>query len=110
MNVMYRNRDDSADPSAPARRGPLPPQARKSAPIRTSRPSSRSSKNLTWVGFGSAAVVFVALSVFMLQNTGTAEFSFLWLDGSIPMAMVLLIATAAGFLLAQFRTLIGPRG
>ena len=70
----------------------------------------RNGVNLSWASFGVAAAVFVALSVFMLQNTGTAKYSFLWLHGSLPVALVLLIAAAGGFLLAQFRGLISRRG
>ena len=65
---------------------------------------------MTWVSFGAAAVMFIALSVFMLQNTGTAEFSFLWLDGTVSVAVVVLIAAVGGFFLALFRGLVGRRG
>ena len=64
---------------------------------------------MSWVSFGIAIAMVVALSVFMLQNTGTAEYSFLWMHGTLPVAMVLLITIGGGFLLAQFRGLINRR-
>jgi uncharacterized integral membrane protein len=32
------------------------------------------------------------LVIFMLQNTGSVSVSFLWLDGSLPLGLALLIA------------------
>ncbi|QNE16989.1 DUF1049 domain-containing protein [Kribbella qitaiheensis] len=52
-----------------------------------------------WVGLCAAAVLFVALIVFLLQNTRRTEVSFLWLDGSAPLAIMLLIAAVAATLL-----------
>ncbi len=67
--------------------------------------------DLGWlVRFGIAALVFVGLSVFMLQNTGSANFSFLWMEGTAPVAVTLLIATGGGLLLAGFRGIARRRG
>jgi uncharacterized integral membrane protein len=35
----------------------------------------------------------MVLIVFMLQNTRSVEVSFLWLHGSVPLALALLIAS-----------------
>jgi uncharacterized integral membrane protein len=75
------------------------------------RPAVRTWLDLAWlVRCGSAVVVFAGLSVFMLQNTGSADFSFLWMDGTAPVAVALLIATAGGILLAGFRRVVRRRG
>jgi uncharacterized integral membrane protein len=43
-----------------------------------------------------AAIVLVAFIVFTLQNTRGVRVSFLWLQGTLPLAVGLLIATVAG--------------
>ena len=45
-------------------------------------------------------VVLVLLAIFILQNTQKVEISFLGWTGSAPLAAALLIATAAGLVLA----------
>jgi uncharacterized integral membrane protein len=47
----------------------------------------------------TATVVFIALIVFMLQNTRGVEISFPGLNGTLPLAMAMLIATVGGVLL-----------
>lgn len=107
MNVMHRNRDNSIDPSADRPSDSPMPAGYGLSPTSKS-PAARRPANLPWmVSVGAATVVFVALTVFMLQNTGTAEFSFLWMRGSAPVAIVALIAVAGGLLLAQFGRLVG---
>jgi uncharacterized integral membrane protein len=48
-----------------------------------------------------AAVVLTVLIVFMLQNTGSVEVRFLWLHGTLPLAMALLIAGVGASLLTM---------
>lgn len=55
---------------------------------------------MAWGGIWTATVVFIALIVFMLQNTGSVEVSFLGMHGTLPLAMAMLIATVGGILLA----------
>jgi uncharacterized integral membrane protein len=45
-------------------------------------------------------VLLVLLAIFVLQNTQKVEISFLGWNGSAPLAAALLIATAAGLVLA----------
>jgi uncharacterized integral membrane protein len=45
-----------------------------------------------WIGVCAAALLFVVLIVFMLQNTGSVQVTFLWMHGSLPLALALLIA------------------
>jgi uncharacterized integral membrane protein len=57
----------------------------------TSPPRTRLSA--TWFGVCAAALTLVVLIVFMLQNTRSVEVSFLWLHGTVPLALALLVAS-----------------
>jgi uncharacterized integral membrane protein len=46
-----------------------------------------------------AALVLVLLIIFIAQNTQHSSVNFLWLHGTAPTAVVLLIAAAAGALI-----------
>jgi putative membrane protein len=52
----------------------------------------RSRAGATWVGICIAVLVLVALIVFMLQNTQPVVVSFLGMQGSVPLALALLVA------------------
>jgi len=54
-----------------------------------------------WVGVCAAALALVALIVFMLQNTQRVEVSFLWLHGTLPLALALLIAGVGSVIVAM---------
>jgi uncharacterized integral membrane protein len=54
-----------------------------------------------WVGICAAALVSVVLIVFMLQNTRSVQVSFLWLDGTLPLALALLIAAVGSAILTM---------
>ncbi|MEQ4306137.1 lipopolysaccharide assembly protein LapA domain-containing protein [Plantactinospora sp. B6F1] len=45
-----------------------------------------------WFGICVAALLCVVLIVFMLQNTRSVEIHFLWMHGTLPLALALLIA------------------
>jgi uncharacterized integral membrane protein len=45
-------------------------------------------------------VGLVVLIIFMLQNTGTVDVHFLWMDGSLPLALALFIAGVATTIVA----------
>jgi uncharacterized integral membrane protein len=51
-----------------------------------------------WVALCATAVVLVALIVFLLQNTRSVQVSFLWMEGSAPLAITLLIAAVGAAL------------
>jgi uncharacterized integral membrane protein len=55
--------------------------------------------SVAWASIWTGTIVFIALIVFMLQNTRAVEVSFLGLHGTLPLAMALLIATVGGILL-----------
>jgi putative membrane protein len=55
-------------------------------------PRIRTRTSATWFIVCGAAVALVVLIVFMLQNTRSVEVSFLWMHGTLPLALALLIA------------------
>jgi len=52
-----------------------------------------------WVGACLAAVIAIALVVFLAQNTDRVHVSFLWMDVNTPLALALLVAALAAALL-----------
>lgn len=75
---------DSSEPTSPAR---------GDDPLRGSRTSG------VWVATVGLGLLLVLLVVFIAQNTDTTTVRFLALEGEAPVAVALLIATAAGILL-----------
>jgi uncharacterized integral membrane protein len=61
-------------------------------------PSTRA--GAIWVALCATAVVLVALIVFLLQNTRSVQVTFLWMEGSAPLAVTLLIAAVGAALVA----------
>lgn len=82
--------DDTTTPDVE----PTPPTPAGKDPLRGSRTSG------LWVAVVAAAVLLVLLVVFIVQNTQSVEVSYFGWNGSAPLAASLLIATAAGMLLA----------
>jgi uncharacterized integral membrane protein len=79
-------------PGAPGPTGP-PPGVRGASASRQSNvqvPSTR--VGAAWTAICVAALMLVVLIVFMLQNTRKVEVTFLWMHGSAPLALTLLIA------------------
>jgi len=62
------------------------------ASTRRAARAPRSRAGAAWVGICVAALVLVALIVFMLQNTQLVLVSFLGMQGTVPLAVALLIA------------------
>lgn len=115
MSVLHRNRNTPAAPadSTPSQATEQPPQATEQPadqpPQATEQPAAavprrsaaRTRTSAAWLGACLAATVLVVLIVFMLQNTGNVEVSFLWLQGSLPLAIALLIAAVGAALLTM---------
>ena len=107
MSVLHRTRSDSTGqntapaPAAPAAQDGAPaPAAQDGAPVPAgTRAGSRTRLSTAWVSIWTATVVFIALIVFMLQNTRRVEISFLGLHGTLPLALALLITAAGAVLL-----------
>lgn len=94
MSVFRRN-GNGPDPSADIDVGvPAPAQ-----------PAARSRASAAWVGSCIAAFTLAILVVFMLQNTSQVDVTFLWLEGSVPLALALLLAgVGAGLVVAVVGT------
>jgi uncharacterized integral membrane protein len=90
--------------NAPADTAPTaPPQTPPDAPPATS-PTPRvplTRTGATWFGICVAALLFVVLIVFMLQNTRSVEVTFLWMNGTLPLALALLIAGVGAAILTM---------
>lgn len=54
-----------------------------------------------WISICIAAVTFVVLIIFMLQNTRSVEITFLWMHGTLPLALALLIAGVGAAILTM---------
>ena len=59
----------------------------------------RTRTGAAWVGICAAVVISIALIVFMAQNTGSVQISFLGMTASTSLALALLIAAVGGILL-----------
>lgn len=107
MRLLHRSRPESiqqtvtpttATTAAPIQAAAVGQAANKAsvgAPQRV--PATRTS--VVWAGVWAAAVGLVAFIVFMLQNTGSVHVNFVGMDGSLSLAVALLIALAAGVVL-----------
>jgi uncharacterized integral membrane protein len=101
----------ASDPnvSHPASGGPAPDQAAGSPAAPGSVPATREAEpthaphrtrvSATWVGISIAVLVLILLIVFIAQNGRSVKISFLWLDGSFPLGLGLLVAAVAGALI-----------
>ena len=69
-----------------------PPRATRASTGSAGAGAPRSRAGAVWVGVCVAAVLLVALIVFMLQNTQLVLVSFLGMQGTVPLAVALLIA------------------
>lgn len=84
---MHRKRTRPADPA--------PGHEDLAGPPVTSPPDGRAPLTRTgiaWLAVCAAAAALVVLIVFMLQNTRSVEVTFLWMHGTVPLALALLIA------------------
>lgn len=64
----------------------------KSGVSRRIRKTTRSRAGAAWVGICIAAVVVIALIIFLLQNRQPVLVTFLSMEGTVPLAIALLIA------------------
>ncbi len=87
----------------------MPEGATPPVPERTAAPEApvapravpRTRWSAAWAGICAAALAAVLLIVFMLQNTGSVEVTFLWMHGTLPLAMALLIAAVGAAILTM---------
>ncbi|MFC4945467.1 lipopolysaccharide assembly protein LapA domain-containing protein [Pseudonocardia sp. GCM10023141] len=83
-----------------------PPAAPPTKPIPTTPPARRQDQALAhsrsgglWTGLILSAVVLLFLLIFILQNLGPVQINFLWMSGSLPVGVAMLLAAIAGLLL-----------
>ena len=81
---MHSQEPVPAEPVAPQQDpAPVPDKGRP--------PATRT--GAAWIAVCTASLAFVVLIVFMLQNTRQVEVTFLWMQGRLPLALALLIAS-----------------
>jgi uncharacterized integral membrane protein len=87
--------------AAPVRSSEAPAgQGNPTSPSSQPRPRVRGTRTgRVWVGVCAAALITVALIIFMIQNTHTVQVTFLGMTGSTSLALMLLIAAVGGILL-----------
>lgn len=76
-----------------------PPTADQAPPQALAKAVPRTRVGAAWVGLCTLAVVSIALIAFLLQNTRRVQVTFLWLHGTLPLALGLLIAAVGGVLI-----------
>lgn len=70
-------------------------------PMTTTNRVPRTRTGAAWFGICAAALLFVVLIVFMLQNTRSVRVDFLWMNGSLPLALALLMAAVGAALMTM---------
>ena len=75
-----------------SQRTAVTPATGKSEEPRQIRKTPRSRAGAAWVGICIAAVVVIALIIFLLQNRQPVLVTFLSMEGTVPLAIALLIA------------------
>jgi uncharacterized integral membrane protein len=54
-----------------------------------------------WLGIWTGAVALILLIIFVAQNTANVRIDFLWMSGSVSLAVALLVAGVGGALIAM---------
>jgi lipopolysaccharide assembly protein A len=108
ISLLHPDTDSTPAPSPdaePVDAAPVPPSEASAgqgnpAPS-SSQPRQRVRGTRTgrvWVGVCAAALITVALIIFMIQNTHTVQVTFLGMTGSTSLALMPLIAAVGGIL------------
>jgi lipopolysaccharide assembly protein A len=102
MSVSHRTSRAPSDPAvevSPQPPAAAPPTAPPATPAKSRMPLTRT--GAAWAAICTAALTFVVLIIFMLQNTRSVEVNFLWMHGSLPLALALLIAGVGAAILTM---------
>lgn len=94
-NDVRHTPNTSGDPS----QLPTPADGPAATPDGGRLPRTRAGS--AWVGICVAALLSIVLIVFMLQNTRSVQVHFLAMDGSLPLALALLIAAVGAAILTM---------
>jgi uncharacterized integral membrane protein len=92
MSALNGTRSAPVDPVATAATTPTPQVPAGTPSVPATRRVPRTRTGATWVGICAASLTLVVLIIFMLQNTRKTEVTFLWMHGTVPLALALLIA------------------
>jgi uncharacterized integral membrane protein len=84
-------------PTVPTPAGPT--AAGPTAPGRTAPVVTRTRTGGLWTGLILSALVLLFLLIFILQNNVPVRINFLWMSGTLPTGVALLLAAIAGLLL-----------
>jgi uncharacterized integral membrane protein len=93
---------DGPDSAPPVMTGVAPPTAPTPRPPAglTSRGRVRTTRvSAAWVGLIVAALVLIALLIFIAQNSKTVAIHYFGFNGNVSLAIALLLAAVAGVLL-----------
>lgn len=66
----------------------------------TTNPIPHTRTGAAWFGVCAAALLFLVLIVFLVQNTRSVEVTFLWMHGNLPLALALLTAAVGAAFVA----------
>src|SRR5690349_23055409 len=99
MSVLHTTPDKGTVAPAPSGEPPAGPASPAAAPAQPRQRVRGTRTGRTWVAVCAAALITVALIIFMLQNTDTVQVNFLGLTGSTSLSLMLLIAAVGGILL-----------
>ena len=97
-----------ADPGSPSDATPAAATGQDAAPTRPDTAATESKRDPLrgsrtsgiWLAVVAGGLILVLLIIFIAQNTEPARIEFLGWEGETPLAVALLIATAAGLFLA----------
>jgi len=99
MSILRREHR-APDTSVPTPSDSVSPQGLGPSAPTDARVPPRTRAGSTWVMACVAVLVLIALIIFVAQNSGSVEVSFLSLHGRFSLAVALLAAAAAGCVLA----------
>ncbi len=103
MFVALRNRKpmDQPNPAKPSQDAEAPQGVAAGANVPGSGRVTRTRTGTAWLGLTTAVAALVVLVVFMLQNTRSVGVTFLWMHGSVPLALALLTAGVGAAVVAM---------
>jgi lipopolysaccharide assembly protein A len=103
MSTSHNTPNEPTEAIAAVESRPEPISSPKAEPRMMTPPGRvpRTRTSATWIGICAAAIAVVALIIFMMQNTANVEVTFLWMHGTLPLALALLIAGVGVTMLAM---------
>jgi putative membrane protein len=109
MSLLHRDTNSTPAPSpdaVPVDAAPVPPSGESAGQGNPASSSAQPRQRVrgtrtgrVWVGVCAAALITVALIIFMIQNTHTVQVTFLGMTGTTSLALMLIIAAVGGILL-----------